>query len=102
MLNQKKTTVCCHAPSCMQAPLPQPLTIEAAELQQPDAAAWLGRNLCRVQHLILRGDQAALLPGLNRAAALRSLEVVDCAMLKQLPAGVGELQRLTMLRFNRW
>lgn len=58
--------------------------------------------MCRVQRLVLRGDQAAMLLNLSTAAALVSLEVVDCATLKQLPTGLGECKRLTSLQFNKW
>jgi hypothetical protein len=78
------------------------MTIEAVDLQQPDAAAWLSRNMCRLQHVILRGDQAAMLPKISTAAALITLEVADCATLKQLASGLGQCQHLTSLQFNKW
>lgn len=58
--------------------------------------------MCRVQHLVLRGDKAALLPDLSSAASLLSLELADCATLKQLPVGLGQCRHLTSLKFTEW
>lgn len=93
-------TVRCQ--SLLQAPLPNPVTLDSQGLQNPAMAAWLNRNLCRVRHLVLRTDEAASLPRLCQAAALQELRVEDCPTLKQLPAGLAGLQHLTALRFNKW
>jgi hypothetical protein len=43
-----------------------------------------------------------MLPKISTAAALITLEVADCATLKQLASGLGQCQHLTSLQFNKW
>lgn len=83
-------------------PLPEAVTLDGADLSNPAAAAWLKRNLPRLQHIILRTDDAAATIVLYDATALQRLEVADCSTLQQLPTGLGQLPQLTSLDFNRW
>lgn len=84
-----------------QAPLPSPVAIDGHSLQNPAAAPWLARNLCRVQRLVLRGDAAVEIDW-SSATALLELTVSECAVLQQLPAGVAACQHLTKLHFQSW
>jgi hypothetical protein len=100
--NLPKLHWCTPVLTCMQAPLPEVITLDGSEVQQSAEYAWIIRNLGRIRHIILRADDAALSTNLAAATALQSLVVSECSTLQQLPVGCGGLQQLTSLHFDRW
>jgi hypothetical protein len=91
----------------LQASLPEEVHLYTHDTQQSAVSAWLGRNLGRIQHMVVRTAhhhpaEAAGLPKLSDATALRSMKASDCTMLQQLPMGLGSLRYLTSLSFSRW
>jgi hypothetical protein len=87
---------------CMQAPLPEWITLDGSELQKSAEHIWVTQNLGRIRHIILRADDAALSTDLAAATALHSLVVSECSTSQQLPVACGGLPLLTSLHFDRW